>query len=100
MGYKLSAGVCSAMVIATAVATSSVHAAPTLYEAESQPGVDAASIVAAEGFSGGKYVKPGSDCRERQRSRLITHQAAHLRFRVRHHRIGQNARRREYHYCR
>ena len=61
MGYKLSAGVCSAMVIATAVATSSVHAAPTLYEAESQPGVDAASIVAAEGFSGGKYVKPGSD---------------------------------------
>ena len=61
MGYKLSAGVCSAMVIATAVATSSVHAALTLYEAESQPGVDAASIVAAEGFSGGKYVKPGSD---------------------------------------
>ena len=41
-----------------AAAAISAYAAPTLYEAESQPGVDAASIIAAEGFSGGKYVKP------------------------------------------
>ena len=41
-----------------AAATISAYAAPTLYEAESQSGVDAASIIAAEGFSGGKYVKP------------------------------------------
>ena len=41
-----------------AVAAISAYAAPTLYEAESQSGVDAASIVAAEDFSGGKYVKP------------------------------------------
>ena len=61
MGCKLFAGVCSAMAFATAVATTSVYAAPTTYEAESQPGVDASSIVSAEGFSGGKYVKPGSD---------------------------------------
>ena len=36
----------------------SAYAAPTLYEAESQPGVDATSIIAAESFSGGKYAKP------------------------------------------
>ena len=41
-----------------AVAAISAYAAPTLYEAESQSGVDAASIVSAEDFSGGKYVKP------------------------------------------
>ena len=41
-----------------AAATISAYAAPTLYEAESQSGVDAASIIAAEGFSGGKYAKP------------------------------------------
>ena len=41
-----------------AVAAISAYAAPTLYEAESQTGVDAASIVSAEDFSGGKYVKP------------------------------------------
>ena len=41
-----------------AAAAISAYAAPTLYEAESQSGVDAASIIAAEGFSGGKYVKP------------------------------------------
>ena len=41
-----------------AVAAISAYAAPTLYEAESQSGIDAASIVAAEDFSGGKYVKP------------------------------------------
>ena len=41
-----------------AAATISAYAAPTLYEAESQSGVDATSIIAAEGFSGGKYVKP------------------------------------------
>lgn len=41
-----------------AVAAISAYAAPTLYEAESQPGVDAASIVSAEDFSGGKYAKP------------------------------------------
>ncbi len=61
MGCKLFAGARSAMAFATAVATTSVYAAPTTYEAESQPGVDASSIVSAEGFSGGKYVKPGSD---------------------------------------
>ena len=61
MGCKLFAGARSAMAIATAVATTSVYAAPTTYEAESQPGVDASSIVSAEGFSGGKYVKPGTD---------------------------------------
>ena len=41
-----------------AAAAISAYAAPTLYEAESQPGVDATSIIAVEGFSGGKYVKP------------------------------------------
>ena len=41
-----------------AAAAISAYAAPTLYEAESQSGVDATSIIAAEGFSGGKYVKP------------------------------------------
>ena len=61
MGCKLIAGACSAMAIATAIAATSAYAAPTTYEAESQPGVDASSIVSAEGFSGGKYVKPGSD---------------------------------------
>ncbi|WP_173475961.1 glycosyl hydrolase [Fibrobacter succinogenes] len=55
MGYKLSAGVCSAMVIATAVATSSVHAAPTLYEAEDLSG---AAVAEGADFSGGKYAKP------------------------------------------
>lgn len=61
MGCKTIAGACSAMAFATAIAATSVYAAPTTYEAESQPGVDASSIVSAEGFSGGKYVKPGSD---------------------------------------
>ena len=61
MGCKLIAGACSAMAFATAVAATSAYAAPTTYEAESQPGVDTSSIVSAEGFSGGKYVKPGSD---------------------------------------
>ena len=41
-----------------AVAAISAYAAPTLYEAESQSGIDAASIISAEDFSGGKYVKP------------------------------------------
>ena len=41
-----------------AVAAISAYAAPTLYEAESQSGVDAASIQSGEDFSGGKYVKP------------------------------------------
>ena len=41
-----------------AAAAISAYAAPTLYEAESQSDVDATSIIAAEGFSGGKYVKP------------------------------------------
>lgn len=59
MGCKLIAGVCSAITLGAAVVT--VHATPTLYEAESEPNVDAASIVSAEDFSGGKYVKPGSD---------------------------------------
>ena len=41
-----------------AVAAISAYAAPTLYEAESQTGVDAASVQSGEDFSGGKYVKP------------------------------------------
>jgi len=61
MGCKLIAGACSAMALSTIVAATSVYAAPTTYEAEAQPGVDAAAIVSAEDFSGGKYVTPGAD---------------------------------------
>ena len=55
MGCKIFAAIVAFSLAASA------YAAPTVYEAESQAGVDASSVVSAEGFSGGKYVKPGSD---------------------------------------
>ena len=55
MDFGFKQVLCTATIAAAAV---SAYAAPTLYEAETQSGIDAASIVAAEDFSGGKYVKP------------------------------------------
>ena len=55
MGYKLSAGVGSAMAFATTIATTSAYAAPTTYEAEDLSG---ATVAEGADFSGGKYAKP------------------------------------------
>ncbi|MCQ2097497.1 MAG: T9SS type A sorting domain-containing protein [Fibrobacter sp.] len=49
------------MVTIAVLATAANAAAPTKYEAEDQAGVDAAAILSGTEFSGGKYVKPGSD---------------------------------------
>ena len=55
MGFKLIAGVGSAVAFATAVATTAVYAAPTTYEAEDLSG---ATVAEGAEFSGGKYAKP------------------------------------------
>ena len=55
MGCKLFAGACTAMTFAAAVATTSVFAAPTTYEAED---LASATIVEDADYSGGKYAKP------------------------------------------
>ncbi|SIO25648.1 glycosyl hydrolase [Fibrobacter sp. UWB11] len=55
MECKLIAGACSAMAFATTVATTSVYAAPTTYEAEDLSG---ATVAEGTEFSGGKYAKP------------------------------------------
>lgn len=49
MGFKISTAVC-------AVSAATVFAAPTIYEAEDQAGVDAAAIKSEASYSGGKYV--------------------------------------------
>ena len=48
-------------IIAFALAGLATGANATKYEAEDQAGVDAAAILSGAEFSGGKYVKPGSD---------------------------------------
>lgn len=48
-------------IIAFALAGLAASANATMYEAEDQAGVDAAAILSGAEFSGGKYVKPGSD---------------------------------------
>ncbi|SHK54428.1 glycosyl hydrolase [Fibrobacter sp. UWB12] len=55
MGCKLFAGARSAMAFATAIAATSVYAAPTTYEAEDLSG---ATVAEGADFSGGKYAKP------------------------------------------
>lgn len=55
MGYKK---YMLSTVLAAGVFT---NALATMYEAEDQAGVDAAAILSDAEFSGGKYVKPGSD---------------------------------------
>ncbi|MCQ2107954.1 MAG: hypothetical protein MJZ05_04225 [Fibrobacter sp.] len=55
MGYK------KYMLSAVLAAGVFTNALATMYEAEDQAGVDAAAILSGAEFSGGKYVKPGSD---------------------------------------
>lgn len=55
MGYK------KYMLSAVLAAGVFTNALATMYEAEDQADVDAAAILSGAEFSGGKYVKPGSD---------------------------------------
>ncbi len=60
MGLRFGSAKYIISMVTTAVLATAANAAPTIYEAEEQPGIDATAILDSANYSGGKYVSIGT----------------------------------------